>query len=68
MTPKEKAQKLYDHFYELGHLIETDYAKNHCKKCALVVADEIIKHAHFITANQEAYTYWLEVKTEINKL
>lgn len=68
MTPKEKAQDLIDKYL----LTENEY-KEHCdliqaKQCALIAVGEMIKHTHFLDPNQEAYTFWLEVKQEIEKL
>ena len=57
MTPKEKAQELYDKMYDYS-LFEEE-----AKRCALIAVDEILK-----TNPYKARNYWHEVKTEIEKL
>lgn len=67
VTPEQKAKELYDKFYDLGHLIETTYAKEHCKKCVIVCVDEILSTDE-IFENIPAKYYWDAVKEEIEKL
>jgi hypothetical protein len=81
MTPKEKALKLCDAFYQLlpleqyvittdGDLSwEYDTWKN-AKQCALIAVDEIINSIVIfdLTAAENQFTYWEEVKQEIEKL
>lgn len=57
MDAKEKAQALYDMFYNHGHLIETSYAKDHCKKCATIVAIEMIKQLEEL-CKPEYTSFW----------
>ena len=63
MTPKEKAQEIFDKFY-----IETyGFAKEDAKKFSLIAIDEILKVGtfHKLTAENQ---YWEEVKKEIKNL
>lgn len=76
MTPKEKAQELYNKFYsELYplHSIKPEISK----RCALMAADEVLKIDDTIKSlpltetriMMEAYpNFWKQVKVEINKL
>jgi hypothetical protein len=60
MTPKEKAEEIYYKF--------TTYAPLHSnnKRCALIAVDEILKSGKDV--DEFADNYWLQVKTEIEKL
>jgi poly(3-hydroxyalkanoate) synthetase len=64
MTPKEKAEEIYYKF--------TTYAPLHSnnKQCALIAVDEIINSIVIIdlTAAENQFTYWEQVKKEIEKL
>lgn len=64
MTPKEKAKELFD---KMDMIIYTDQDnwKSQCKKCALVAVDEILIN---IEVPSENYSFWLQVKQEIEKL
>ena len=62
MTPKEKAIELYHKFVTMPYPTNTDRAK----QCALITVDEILKAAFYAT--NEIYQFYLEVKTEIEKL
>lgn len=77
MTPKEKALKLCDAFYQflpLEHnVITTDGdlsweydGWDNAKQCALIAVDEIIE----VLSNDinPLVNYWFEVKQEIEKL
>lgn len=71
MTPKEKADELIDKMYYIGRYDDKeDYnpamAWERAKQCALIAVDEILKAAFY--ASDEIYTYYLEVKQEIEKL
>ncbi len=58
MTAKEKAVELLEEFDD-------------AKQCALIAIDEILKikgDCHDLECYSEPYTYWKEVKTEIEKL
>ena len=61
MTPKEKAQELYNKMYDYS-LFEEE-----AKRCALIAVDEILKVSFFFKLIAET-EYWEEVKKEIEKL
>ena len=65
MTPKEKAQELFDRFY--WNVLDRDgsAAMNgfELKQCALVAVDEILK-----AVEGKHDEYWQEVKQEIQNL
>ena len=69
MTPKEKAQQLYDKFKE-----ETDGIAGYNYdsvniKCALIAVNEILEDREEIDGMRVINDpYWLEVKKEINNL
>ena len=61
MTPKEKAQDLFDKFNKPD---TTHYPYVHnAQQCALIAVDEILK-----TNPYKARNYWQEVKQEIENL
>ena len=67
MTTKEKAVELYSQYEQLGR----DFArgvsmKQFAKECALIAVDEMINVIKDL--DNWAYTYWIEVKKEIEKL
>lgn len=81
MTPKEKAESIFQQMYRI--LWHTNADPIHCKECALVAVDEIIKSrkddghfddtlsstgSEYYTQHPMYLTYWLQVKNEINKL
>ena len=77
MTPKEKAQKLFDKYFLLqesatdknGNWFVIALNKGLAKKCSLIAVDEIINLRPAITDSQIEYkNYWQEVKTEIERL
>jgi hypothetical protein len=64
MTPKEKAESIFHQMYKI--LWHTNAEPIHCKECALIAVDEILK-----LELQEVYQnidYWQEVKNEIEKI
>ena len=72
MTPKEKAQELYNKFLNpsgdtyLYNMLEHESAK----ECALIAVDEILEAINwheFETPNKEI-EYWEKVKQEIQNL
>jgi len=67
MTPKEKAQYLFDNFY--NHCFNPDSYVNedNAKQCALIAVDEIIKFGNQMGI-REPMMYWHDVIKEINKL
>lgn len=69
MTPKEKAKELVDKFIQING--NAFFAK----ECALVAVDEIYKlrmnHGQYLDYDLDKvnyYSYWEEVKQEIEKL
>jgi hypothetical protein len=61
MTPKEKAEELYNKMYDFSIFDES------AKQCALIAVDEILK----ICVDSLGLTdldYWQDVKEEIEKL
>ena len=71
MTPKEKADELFDKYsYELSnHIFNGTF--DIAKECALIAVDEIIKQLVPIERapnNKSAFQYWQEVKQEIELL
>lgn len=66
MKPKEKANELVNKMLDF-----TDWHDEDAKQCALIAVNEIlgdIDEAILHPQNQEAITYWNEVKQEIEKL
>jgi len=67
MTPKEKANELFDKFClaiktegdEFGYWTNTI----HAKQCALIAVDELIEHCNYVNK-----WYWEKVKQEIENL
>ena len=80
MTPKEKAEKLFNKFIIIDDLSDSTgnslYFNAHAKQCALIAVDEIIEFMEVddfdsdtcYWANHSKMQYWLEVKKEIEKL
>ena len=73
MTPREKAIKLVNDFWEqITYKLGEDTSKERAKKCALICVNETLKY--FITVlgwdekTNGNIEYWLEVKQEIIKL
>jgi len=64
MTPKEKAEQLFNRFYFDTLLNELEDAKD----CALIAVDEILFIVLKYNDTQPEVTYWKEVKQEIEKL
>jgi len=69
MTPKEKAQDLYDKFFSLlpDHK-NIEYENKSAKKCAYLCTEEIIMSQHSFCQNSKDHNYWYEVQSEINLL
>lgn len=69
MTPKEKAQELYDkiHFALPSYHDEGQQEHKSAIECALIAVDEIIK-AHVHNEGVRHLKWWEEVKQEIEKL
>ena len=72
MTPKEKAEELYEaYFYCIPSFTdEGSIEHNTAKKCALIAVDEIILSAPFEPADTDwddaggSYQYWYPQKLE----
>jgi len=67
MTPKEKAQELFDkmHIEIYNRDMYNDLFR--AKQCALIVADEVINTIMSVY-QPETKAFWFEVKQEIEKL
>jgi len=78
MTPKEKAKKLVNKYYQ--EIADSSYPEGTAKECALIAVDEIIENQENVIAKIEYKlllkdikiitfsNYWNEVKQEIKKL
>lgn len=67
MTPKDKAQELFNKFKNELDWIEKDYTVDlyrDIRKCALIAVDEIWS----LLESSKQFNYWSEVKEEIEKL
>jgi hypothetical protein len=66
MTPKEKAQELFEAMSGIG---DEDHHCTHyvAKQCALIAVDEIRQLMNKMRSFENA-VYWKEVKQEIKKL
>jgi hypothetical protein len=63
MTPKEKADSIFQQVYKI--LWHTNSDPIHCKQCALIAVDEVLD-AHLFDLDERAY--YQEVKQEIERL
>jgi hypothetical protein len=74
MTPKEKAQELFDKFRVKVHDRDGTSAMNgfEAKQCALIAVDEILDLKHIVTLRRNMHEmeldFWDEVKEEIKAL
>ena len=74
MTPKEKAQELFDKFANtLPRVFYKLEIKNYysSKQCALIAVDEIMKEMSKVCVDHllhDKVIYWEQVKEEIQKL
>jgi hypothetical protein len=67
MKPKEKALELYNRYEQLGRDFTRGVSmKEFAKQCVLTAVDEMINVIKDL--DNWAYTYWIEVKQEIEKL
>ena len=66
MTPKEKAEELFNKYAD-GFNFDSTYRdyKQQSKQCALIAVDEIINEFY---THPVAKIYWQDVKQEIQKL
>lgn len=67
MTPKEKAEELYNNMY---HELPARMGRHEISKnCALIAVDELIKQeSKYNNGSFYPSNYWSEVKTEIEML
>jgi hypothetical protein len=61
MTPKEKAQELFDKYFE----VTNNYYQ--AKQCALIAVDEILDTVKWCIGDSQV-GYWQDVKKEIELL
>jgi hypothetical protein len=68
MTPKEKAEELFNKYATYVVMWAGDINTTHqnCKQCALIAVDEIINTE--VGNTVKGYEYWQEVKKEIQIL
>jgi hypothetical protein len=69
MTPKEKADSIFQQMYKI--LWHTNSDPIHCKQCALIAVDEIINCDTFFKTlidSKDFREYWYNVQEEIQKL
>jgi len=76
MPPKEKANELYDKFFDTT-VADITKAHRKAKQCAIIAVDEIIKDIkdsklffafRYYSKYEIRIEYWQEVKQEIEKL
>jgi hypothetical protein len=69
MTPKEKAQDLFDKYFQLVSYPTPNW-RNVTKQCALIAVDEIMITIGWdkMKLGVDRDNYWQEVKEEIEKL
>lgn len=68
MTPKKKAQELFDKYYIIcQEFTEEIQCSIQAEQCALVAVDQIIDDMHRRYEIVD-YRYWQEVKDEIEKI
>lgn len=74
MSPKEKAIELYSIYYNrIEHTLSEEYSpheKSIVKECVLIAINEILDEFMFDDSEyaNRRFTYWKEVKQEIDKL
>lgn len=70
MTPKKKAQELFDKYYLIcQEFTEEIQCSIQAKQCALIAVEEIINYLEItLGVDKEDFEYWYEVKREIEKL
>ena len=67
MTPKEKAQELFDKMHEEIYNRDMYNDLYRAKQCALIAVNAILNVAKEI-ATKESFNYWNQVKQEIENL
>jgi nitrogenase molybdenum-iron protein alpha/beta subunit len=69
MTPKEKAEELVLKYLRLQEPNYNWFHKGLAKQCALIAVDEILSTIVSTPTDYGAsWTYWEQVKTEINNI
>jgi hypothetical protein len=71
MTPKEKAEELFNKMYNTDDPMGNyPMCFDTAKQCALIAVDEIINSIVItdLTTAENQFIYWEEVKQEIEKL
>ena len=70
MTPKEKAQELFDKYatYVVMWTGGIEVENQNCKQCALIAVDEIMKSLDDVLHPNPFGQYWNKVKQEIENL
>lgn len=61
MTPKEKAQELFDKHFEFVEALSSSNQIDNAKQCALITVNELI----FEAADEDDIKWFEEVKAEI---
>jgi|Laugresubdmm15sn_1035100.scaffolds.fasta_scaffold34030_4 hypothetical protein len=67
MTPKEKAEEIYNKCLDKIQGLEGTEWWESAKQCALIAVDEIIKFGNQ-AGIREPMMYWYKVKEELEKL
>jgi len=74
MTPKEKAEELFNDYYSYlkANLMYDEESREDAKQCALIAVDECI-NIHFNLESDKngigkSFKYWKEVKQELELL
>ena len=62
MTAKEKAEELYNKYYQ--EIADSSYPEGTAKQCALIAVNEILGYM----GADRGTEFWEQVKSEINKL
>ncbi len=70
MTPKEKAEELFDKYatYAIMWTGGIEVEKQNTKQCALIAVDEIIQSFNDVMIPNPFNQYWQKVKQEIENL
>ena len=65
MTPQEKAVELYSKYEQLGRDFTRGVSMHEfAKQCALICCDQVLSDM----GADRGYSYWTEVKEEVNRL
>jgi hypothetical protein len=70
MTPKEKAKELVEKFYSraTSYSLDRKNQNENAKQCALIAIDEMLDFITKYDNHWLDYTYWQEVKDELDNL